>query len=87
MATRIIMRIELTSDAKSKFEAVPEILGMTQLAVTNKLILWFLDQDEELQNSVLSLYPGEVTLDVTKMALKKIISDRKKQLRQADSVR
>jgi hypothetical protein len=78
MASRIIMRIELTSGAKSKFEAIPESSGMTQLAVTNKLILWFLDQDEELQTSVLGLYPGEVTLDVTTMAMKKVISTSKK---------
>jgi hypothetical protein len=78
MASRIITRIDLTSSAKSKFEAVPEIFGLTQLAVTNKLILWFLDQDEELQTSVLGLYPGEATLDVTTMTLKKIISNSKK---------
>jgi hypothetical protein len=81
MASRIIMRIELTSGARPKFEAVAEILGMTQVAVTNKLILWFLDQDEELRTSVLGLYPGELTLDITTMALKKIISNSKEPRR------
>ena len=33
---RIIMRIELSSDAKRKFENIPDGLGMTQLAVTSK---------------------------------------------------
>jgi hypothetical protein len=73
--------LSLLTGARPKFEAIAEILGMTQVAVTNKLILWFLDQDEELRTSVLGLYPGELTLDITTMALKKIISNSKEPRR------
>jgi hypothetical protein len=75
MASRIIMRIELGSGAKRRFENTPDAFGMTQLAVTNKLFEWFLDQNEELQASILGLYPAGIAPDITATLLKRIISD------------
>jgi hypothetical protein len=78
MASRIIMRIELGSGAKRRFENAPDAFGMTQLAVTNKLFEWFLDQNEELQASILGLYPAGIGPDITTTLLKRIISDTRK---------
>ena len=78
MASRIIMRIELSSGAKRKFEGTPYALGMTQLAVTNKLVEWFVDQNEELQASILGLYPTGIAPDITTTLLKRMTSDTKK---------
>jgi len=78
MASRIIMRIELSSDAKRKFEKTPEALGMTQLAVTNALFRWFLHQNDEVQASILGLHPKAISRDITTTLLKRIISDARK---------
>jgi len=80
MASRIIMRIDLSSDAKRKFENTPDVLGMTQLAVTSKLVEWFLDQNEELQASILRLYPAGAAPDITTMLLKRFVSDVKRPI-------
>jgi hypothetical protein len=78
MAGRVIMRIELSSSAKREFETTPEAFGMTQLSVTNALFRWFLDQNEEIQASVLGFYPEAIPRDVTTMVLKRIISEARR---------
>ena len=78
MASRIIMRVELSSAAKREFENVPETFGMTQLAVTNKLLLWFQDQSEELRASILGWYPGLAAQDITTTVLKRFITDARR---------
>jgi hypothetical protein len=80
MASRIIMRIELSSEAKRRFENMPDVLGMTQLAVTSRLVEWFLDQNEELQASILGLYPAGIGADITTTLLKRFISDAKRPM-------
>jgi hypothetical protein len=84
MASRIILRIELSSDAKRKFENTPVTLGMTQFAVTNKLFQWFLDQNEEVQASILGFYPRGVAQNTTTAILKRIISGGIKPDRRRD---
>jgi hypothetical protein len=75
MASRIILRIEISSDAKRKFENTPRTFGMTQLAVTNALFRWFHDQNDEVQASILGLYPKAIAHDITTTILKRIVSD------------
>jgi hypothetical protein len=84
MASRIILRIELSSDAKRKFENTPVTLGMTQLAVTNALFRWFQDQNDEVQASILGVYPKAIAHDITTTILKRIVSDDKRSNRRRD---
>lgn len=78
MAKRIIMRVELNAPAKRKFEETPDSFGMTQIAVTSKLIEWFLVQSEEVQASILGLYPKTDGPDLTTAILKHFITGGKK---------
>ena len=75
MAKRVIMRIELSSDARRKFENTPVSLGMTQIAVSSKLIEWFVGQDENMQGSILGWYPEWARQDLAAAVLKRLISD------------
>jgi hypothetical protein len=72
------MRLELDRLAKEKYAALPDLKGMTQLAITNKLILWFLEQSEDVQASILGLYPALARYDVTTAILKAYISKYKR---------
>jgi hypothetical protein len=79
MASRVIMRIELSSEVRPRFESTPELLGMTQIAVTSKIIEWLLDQSEIVQNSILGLYPEIAKGDLTAEVLRRFISHSKKR--------
>jgi len=72
------MRVELSSDARRKFENIPVSLGMTQIAVSSKLIEWFVGQDEHLQGSILGWYPEWARQNLTAALLKRLISDVKR---------
>jgi hypothetical protein len=72
------MRLELDPLAKEKYAALPDLKGMTQLAITNKLIGWFLDQSEDVQASVLGLYPARAECDLTTAILKAYIQKYKR---------
>ena len=78
MAKRIIMRVELNATAKRKFEETPDAWGMTQIAVTSKLVEWFLAQSEEVQASILGLYPKNDGIDLTTAILKHFINAPKR---------
>ena len=77
MPKRIIMRVELLAPAKRKFEETPDGFGMTQIAVTSKLVEWFLAQTEEVQASILGLYPKDDGIDLTTSILKHFIAAKK----------
>jgi len=46
---------------------------MTQIAVSSKLIEWFVGQDEHMQGSILGWYPEWVRQDLAATLLKRII--------------
>jgi hypothetical protein len=71
------MRVELLGPAKRKFEETPDAFGMTQIAVTSKLVEWFLGQTEEVQASILGLYPKDDGIDLTTAILKHFIAAKK----------
>jgi hypothetical protein len=70
------MRIELTESAKQKLQAFTEHAGMTQFAVTSRLVEWFASQPETIQSAVLRRYPTEIETDVAKLLLKKLAEKR-----------
>jgi hypothetical protein len=72
MATRIILRIELTSSAKTRLEEVKEKSGMTQVAISSRVIEWFADQPDMIQAAILGQYPVELQSEIAKMILKRM---------------
>jgi hypothetical protein len=67
--SRCIFRIELTHSARKSLHAVTEKLGMTQVAVTSKMIEWFALQDDAIQKAVLGLFPDKFDGDIAAMIL------------------
>jgi len=77
MASRKILRVDLSSETRLMFESAPEVWGMTQVAVTSKLFEWFFDQNDIIQASILGFYPNEVSKgDITAAVLREFISSR-----------
>lgn len=72
MAKRIIMRIELTPSAKEALQNFADRAGMTQFAITSRMVEWFANQPETIQSAVLRRYPSEIEVDVAKLILKKM---------------
>lgn len=71
MAKRIIMRIELNRTAKEALQGFADQAGMTQFAITSRLVEWFALQPETIQSAVLGRYPAELEVDIAKMLLRK----------------
>jgi hypothetical protein len=70
--SRCIFRVELTITARDELHKTVERLGMTQVAVTSKLIEWFSSQDDAIQKAVLGLFPKDFEGDVATMILMKM---------------
>lgn len=68
---RVIMRIELESEAQKRFAALPADRGMTQLAVTSRLVEWLCRQPVEIQSKVLGHVATEAG-ELPKLILKKM---------------
>lgn len=74
MASRIIVRIELTPIAKERLNELSDRAGMTQVAMLSRLVEWFAGQSELIQAAVMGHYPTEVESDIAKLILKKMAS-------------
>lgn len=77
MAKRIIMRIELTSSAKEALQNFADRAGMTQFAITSRMVEWFALQPETIQSAVLRRYPSDIEPEVAKLLLKKMTETKK----------
>ena len=77
MDHRIVVRLELTPGAKDRLNEISHRAGMTQLAVTSRLVEWFAGQSELIQSAVLGHYPEEIQGDVAKLILKKMLDKKK----------
>lgn len=76
MATRYVVRLEVTKQAKDKISQLSDTSGMTQVALTSRLVEWFATQPEIIQAAVLGKFPPEIQEDVAKMILKKMASGK-----------
>ena len=72
--TRAIMRIDLLPATKELFLEVAERQGMTQLAVTSRIVEWFCKQSEEIQHGVLQSGYKNNAAEVAKLAMQKFTS-------------
>ena len=76
---RVIMRIELTPDAKKGLTDLCDRLGMTQIAATSRIIEWFTTQPDVVQAAVLGLYPQDIRSEIAEIILKRLASEHKKK--------
>jgi len=77
MDHRIVVRLELTPNAKERLNEISHRSGMTQLAVSSRLMEWFAGQPEVIQAAVLGRYPEEIESDVAKLILKRMLDKKK----------
>lgn len=70
MPKRVLVRIELTPQAKDRVEQVSDRRGMTQFAMLSRLVEWFSHLDVKVQPLVMGHYPKEIEAEVAKMLLK-----------------
>lgn len=66
---RVILRAELTPQAKNGLEKICDQRGMTQVSVMSRLVLWFAHQDGPIQKAVL----GESDLDAADVLKKSLL--------------
>jgi hypothetical protein len=76
-SSRIIMRIELSPQAKERFVDYGDSLGMTQVAVASRLVEWLTKQNDVIQAAVLGLYPEDIRAEVPSLLLKHLIAEKK----------
>jgi hypothetical protein len=76
MASRIIVRIELTPPAKKALEGLTEKAGMTQVAMLSRLVEWLAHQPNAVQASVLGQYSAETQADTAKLIVKQMASGK-----------
>lgn len=70
MASRIILRIEITPEAKHRLSEMCRKAGMTQIALMSRLVAWFARQPDMIQAAVLGQYPPEVEQEIARLILK-----------------
>jgi hypothetical protein len=72
MKKRVVYRIQLTLDAKKRLTDLSDELGITQIALTSRLMEWFAGQPDLIQSAVLGLYPEAIHRDVATLILKRM---------------
>jgi hypothetical protein len=71
-AKRAIMRIQMDAQAKTRMEKLCEKRGMTQVAMTSRVMNWFLDQDETVQAMVLGSLSEESMAPLARTLLERL---------------
>jgi hypothetical protein len=74
---RVIMRIELLPEAKEELAIFSDRTGLTQVAITSRLVEWFCSENDVVQAAVLGLYPADVRNELPAMILKGMAATRK----------
>ncbi|MGA2497914.1 MAG: hypothetical protein ABSH20_09240 [Tepidisphaeraceae bacterium] len=67
MASRIILRIELTAPAKKALESMTDKKGMTQVAMLSRLVEWLALQPAAVQTAVLAQNASETQAETARL--------------------
>lgn len=81
------INIELADGSKQQLEEVRCRNGMTQKEIVGRLINWFCDQDEVIQQIILGQIPKQIAPDVAQIVLKRLAdADHAKDESQEDGM-
>ena len=72
MKPRIVLRVEITAQAKQRLSDLTQRNGMTQVAVTSRLIEWFANQPDTIQAAILGRYPKEIEPEIARLILNRM---------------
>jgi adenylate cyclase len=78
IVARLIVRMDLTAEAKPRFDRAVDRMGMTQVAAAERLIVWLSEQHPGVQGAVLGQWPEGIKKDVAQLMLEKEIGVRSK---------
>ena len=78
MAERIILRIELTPNAKEHLNRTSDTLAMTQVAMLSRMVEWFSQQPELIQRIIVGHVPGQIEQQVARVMLRRLATEGKK---------
>ena len=79
MTQRIILRIELTPNAKEHLNRTSDTLGMTQVAMLSRVVEWFSGQPELIQRIIVGHLPAQIEQQVARVMLRRLASEGKKE--------
>ena len=72
MKKRVVFRIQLTLEAKKRLLDISDQLGITQIAITSRIVEWFASQPDLVQAAILGLYPETIRQDVATLILNRM---------------
>ncbi|MBC7783496.1 MAG: hypothetical protein H7144_06620 [Burkholderiales bacterium] len=72
MKKRVVFRIQLTLDAKKRLLEISDQLGITQIAITSRMVEWFASQPDLIQAAILGLYPDVIKQDIATLILNRM---------------
>lgn len=73
---RIVFRIQLTQDAKKRLLDISDQLGITQIAITSRLVEWFASQEDIIQAGILGLYPKLIERDIATLIMERMAAGK-----------
>ncbi|HEV8608051.1 MAG TPA: hypothetical protein VGQ99_22135 [Tepidisphaeraceae bacterium] len=79
MTQRIILRIELTPNAKEHLNRTSDTLGMTQVAMLSRVVEWFSQQPELIQRIIVGHLPPQIEQQVARVMLRRLTTSGKKE--------
>ena len=68
-STRVIFRINLTSQTRSQIMDLSDEIGVTHVHLASKLVEWFADQPNKIQLGILGVQPDVTDKDIAKLLL------------------
>jgi hypothetical protein len=76
MKERVVYRIQLSTEAKQKLLELSDQLGITQIAITSRLVEWFANQPDHIQAAILGLYPNLIKKDIVTLILERLAEEK-----------
>lgn len=75
---RVVFRIDADPQTASKFIAICDETGMSQIVITSRLVNWFASQDSEIQARILGVFGAEGKSEAAKLFLQKLANSAEK---------
>jgi hypothetical protein len=72
---RIILRVDLTPDAKARLNDVCDKSGMTQVAMLSRVVEWFAKQPDGMQRLIVGHIPKEMQPEVARLVLENLTEE------------
>lgn len=77
MPSRIVVRMELPADVMARIAQVCQRKGMTQLAVSSRVVEWFARQPSHVQTAILRNLPAKPSGEVARLVMQHVAGQSK----------